>query len=134
MLILQWKTFQLWYWLRLLSFLFSFMLTHRGLGAVGLSVGPSSGRLWHGSSVYNGYLRGPLILTPDAERLTVGLLLPVFKIYVCSGLGWNTQPFEFKAKALTHCATATVNSIRMVQISLMKSGWIDALEKINANL
>ena len=27
--------------------------------------------LWHGASVYNGHLRGPLTLTPFAERLAV---------------------------------------------------------------
>ena len=33
--------------------------------------------LWHGSSVYNGHLRGPLTLTPIAERLTVKLKIPI---------------------------------------------------------
>ena len=34
--------------------------------------------LWHGASVYNGYLRGPVTLTTFAERLAVELSLPVF--------------------------------------------------------
>ena len=34
--------------------------------------------LWHGSSVYNGHLRGPVTLTPIAERLAVELSRPVF--------------------------------------------------------
>ena len=34
--------------------------------------------LWHGASVYNGHLQGPVTLTPIAERLTVKLSLPVF--------------------------------------------------------
>ena len=34
--------------------------------------------LWHGASVYNGHLRGPMTLTPIAERLAVELSLPVF--------------------------------------------------------
>ena len=34
--------------------------------------------LRHGPTVYNGHLRGPVTLTPNAERLTVELLLPVF--------------------------------------------------------
>ena len=36
--------------------------------------------LWHGASVFNGYLRGPvtLIHVPNAERLAVELSLPVF--------------------------------------------------------
>ena len=38
--------------------------------------------LWHGGSVYNGHLRGPVTLTPCAERLAVELSLPVF------GLSW----------------------------------------------
>ena len=31
--------------------------------------------LWHGASVYNGHLRGPVILTPIAERFKVELSL-----------------------------------------------------------
>ena len=34
--------------------------------------------LWHGASVYNDHLRGPVTLTPIAERLAVELTLPVF--------------------------------------------------------
>ena len=33
--------------------------------------------LWHGASVDIGHLRGPVKLTPNAERLTVELSLPV---------------------------------------------------------
>ena len=33
---------------------------------------------WHGESVYNGNIRGPVTVTPTAERLAVELLLPVF--------------------------------------------------------
>ena len=33
--------------------------------------------LWHGASVYNGYLRGSVTLTAIAERLAVELSLPV---------------------------------------------------------
>ena len=36
--------------------------------------------LWQGGYVYNGHLRGPAALTPVAERLAVGLSLPVFTI------------------------------------------------------
>ena len=36
--------------------------------------------LRNGPTVYNGHLRGPVILTPNAERLTVELSLPVFTI------------------------------------------------------
>ena len=37
--------------------------------------------LWHGTFVYNGHLRGPVILTPNAERLAVELSLLVLTIY-----------------------------------------------------
>ena len=43
--------------------------------------------LWHGASVYNGHLRGPMTLTSIAERLTVELLLSVLTNYV--GRGWE---------------------------------------------
>ena len=33
--------------------------------------------LWHGASVYNGHLQGPVTLTPNAERLPVELWVPV---------------------------------------------------------
>lgn len=33
---------------------------------------------WHGASVYKGYLRGPLTLTPNTDILAVELQLPVF--------------------------------------------------------
>ena len=36
--------------------------------------------LWQGTSVYNGHLRGPVRLTPIAERLAVELSLPVFTL------------------------------------------------------
>ena len=34
--------------------------------------------LWHGASVYDGHLRGPVTLAPISERLAVQLSLPVF--------------------------------------------------------
>ena len=37
--------------------------------------------LWHGASVFNGHLRGPVTVTPIAERLEVELSLPVFTTY-----------------------------------------------------
>ena len=36
---------------------------------------------WHGASVYNGHLRGPVTLTPVAEYLAVELSLPVLRWY-----------------------------------------------------
>ena len=41
--------------------------------------------LWHGSSVYNGHLRGPVTLSLIAERLAVELSLPVFTTFRLRG-------------------------------------------------
>ena len=43
--------------------------------------------LWHGRTLYNGHLRGPVTLKPVAERLAVELSLPVLTIYVCPDQG-----------------------------------------------
>ena len=59
--------------------------------------------LWHGASVYNGHLRGPVTLTPIAERLTVELSLPAFTTWVFLDWDSNTLP---SSNALTHCVTA----------------------------
>ena len=67
--------------------------------------------LWHEESVYNGHIRGPLTLTPIAERFEVELSLPFFTDYVCRGWDSNTQPFACEAIALTDCATAAVQKI-----------------------
>ena len=37
-------------------------------------------QLWHRVSLYNGHLRRPVTLTPVAERLTVELSLPLFRL------------------------------------------------------
>ena len=73
--------------------------------------GPSivSRLLWYGPSIYNGYLRGPMSLTPVAERLAVELSLSV--LTVCRGWDSNTQPSACEANALTHCAAAAVTFI-----------------------
>ena len=42
--------------------------------------------------VYTGHLRGPVTLTPIAERLAVELSLPVSTTRVCRGWDSNTQP------------------------------------------
>ena len=39
--------------------------------------------LWHEASVYNGHLRRPVTITPNAERVVVELTLPVLKSWVC---------------------------------------------------
>ena len=65
----------------------------------------------HGASIYNGHLRGPVTLTPNAERLAVELSLPVLTTRVCRGWDSNTQPSAFGANALTNCATAAARKI-----------------------
>ena len=52
--------------------------------------------LWHGTFVYNGYLRGPVTLTPISERLVVELSLLLPK--VCRGWDSNTQPSAWRRK------------------------------------
>ena len=66
--------------------------------------------LWHRASVYNGHVRGPVTLTPIADRLAVELSLPVFTTYVCRRWDSNTQPSACEASTLTHCATAAISS------------------------
>ena len=63
--------------------------------------------LWHGASVYDGHIRGPVTLKPIAERLAVRLSLTVFTT-VCCVWDSNTQPFACGDNALTHCAIAAV--------------------------
>ena len=52
---------------------------------------------------YNGHLRGPVTLTPIAERLAM--------TYVCRGWDSNTQPSPCGSNALTHCAIAAARTI-----------------------
>ena len=73
--------------------------------------------LWHGAPVYNGHLRGPVTLTPIAERLAVELSLPVLTTQVCRGWDSNAQPSACGANALTHCATAAVATLFMSMVS-----------------
>ena len=73
--------------------------------------------LWHGASVYNGYLRGPITLVAINERLALELSIPVFTTYVCRGWDSNTQHSACEANVLTHCATA-VASLLVVESSL----------------
>ena len=47
--------------------------------------------LRYGPTVYNGHLRGPLTLTPVAERLAVKLSLHVFTTKVCRDRGSNND-------------------------------------------
>ena len=45
--------------------------------------------VWHGPTLSNGHLRGPVTLTPVAERLAVELSLTVLTTDVCPDLGSN---------------------------------------------
>ena len=63
--------------------------------------------LWHGASVHDGHLWGPVTLTIIAERLEAELSLPVFTTKICRGWDSNTQPsvFVHVANDLTHYAS-----------------------------
>ena len=74
--------------------------------------------LWHGASVYNGYLRGPVTLTPIADRLAVELSLPVLR--GLSRLGFEHSTFRLRAYALTHCATAAIKTFSYMFIYYYK--------------
>ena len=47
--------------------------------------------LWHGASVYNGHLWGPVTLTPIAEHWAVELSLPVLTTLDCRGWDSNIE-------------------------------------------
>ena len=66
--------------------------------------------LWHGTSVYNGHLRGPVTLTPVAERLAVKLSQPVLTTWVCRVWDSNTQPSACDTNALTDFVTAAARN------------------------
>ena len=53
--------------------------------------------LWHGASVYNGNLRGPVTLTAIAERLAVELSLPFYDLGL-SRLGFEIQTFRLQGE------------------------------------
>ena len=67
--------------------------------------------LWHGTSVCNGNLWGPVTLTPFAKHLAVELSLPVFATWVCRSWNLKTRPSACEANGPTHCATAAVSTI-----------------------
>ena len=69
------------------------------------------------ASVYNGHQRGPVTLTPIADRLAVELSLhvPVYTTQVFRGWDSNTKPSACEANALVYCANAaghkTINKL-----------------------
>ena len=52
--------------------------------------------LWHGASVYNGHLRGPVTLIPIAESLAVELSLSLFTTQGCRG--WDPGRATFRMR------------------------------------
>ena len=67
--------------------------------------------LWHGPTVYNGHLRGPMSLKPVAERLAVKLSLPVCTTQVCRDRGSNPD-LPHARRTLYLYATAAVQMVR----------------------
>ena len=65
--------------------------------------------LWHGASVNNGNLRGPVTLTPIAERLEVEISVSVFDLGL-SRLGFEHPTFcmqdERSNPTRHHCGRA----------------------------
>ena len=64
--------------------------------------------LWHGPTLYNGHLRGPVTLTPVAERLAVELSLPVFTTQVCRDR-WSDPDLPHARRTLYLYAAAAVS-------------------------
>ena len=59
--------------------------------------------LWHGASVYNGHLRGPVTLIPVAERLVVDLSLKIcFYDLGLSRLGFENRIRGQRSDPLRH--------------------------------
>ena len=58
--------------------------------------------LWHWASVYNGQLRGPVTLTPIAERFAVEMSLPVFYDLGLSRQGFNHPTIHLRAQRSNH--------------------------------
>ena len=77
--------------------------------------------LWHGASVYNGHLRGPVTLTPIAERLAVEFL---WLKSVEAGI--RRQLSACGANTLTHCAIAA--AMKCEVFTRVKKFWPDVGE------
>ena len=59
--------------------------------------------LWHGSSVYNDYLRWSVTLSPIAERLVVVLSLPTLRLRSLASANW-TLIFRMRGqRSVTSC-------------------------------
>ena len=71
--------------------------------------------LWHGTSVYNGHLRGRVIVFPIAECLTVELSLPVF-MTMAVGIRTPNLPLAWPALKPGNCAIAAVNNEKKTNV------------------
>ena len=91
--------------------------TH-GHWAVGVRIFNVPHLLWHGPTLYNGLLRGPVILTPVAERLAVEQSLPVFTTQFCCDRGSNPD-LPNARRTLYLYATAAV----FIVVELERVGW-----------
>ena len=81
--------------------------------------------LWHGPTVYNGHLRGPLTLTPIAKRWAEELVLPVLTTWsVTTGDRTPNPACEANALPLTHCGGLKVG------MSSSKCIWYSDMTKI----
>ena len=96
--------------------------THRRWQLGFFSVAPL---LRHGASVYNGYLRWPVTLTPIAECLAVKLSLHVLTILVCCGWDSNTQPSACEANALHRQNLLHVNFTWIAREFHVNCTWIE---------
>ena len=69
--------------------------------------------LWHGASVYNGHLRGPVTLIPIAKLLAVELSLPVFYDLDLLRMEFKHPTFHLPVNVLTHWDTADVIAVEL---------------------
>ena len=72
-------------------------------------------QLWHGASVYNGHLRGPVALAPYAERLALEMTLPVIEWLRTVAAGIRTPNLPLAGRTLSSIAPSNVNSQQILQ-------------------
>ena len=58
--------------------------------------------LWHGASVYKGHLRGPVTLTPNAERLAIEAVTTCFNFLGLSRLGCTQVCCDSNLRGINH--------------------------------
>ena len=72
--------------------------------------------LWYGPTLYNGHLRGPVTLTPVADRLAVELSLPVFTIQVCCDRGLNSYLPHARRTFYLYATAAFYSEMKYIRI------------------